>query len=352
MSDMMHAQMKAEQATQEALNQTEELKSQEEELRQNMEELAATQDEMQRILNEVQGREGYMKALINSAKDAIFTVDRDLAIISFNDGFTVGLKQMGIEMVAGFKLLDIFPDEKQKSEQRAYYKRAFAGEAFDITTQFDINGTQSHYNSSYSPLRNEQGEVFAIAVFGKDVTEIFDAKLKAERLAKDAQEKNEEMKAQEEELRQNMEELSATQEEMQRVMRETEAKATYTNDLINASDDLICTIDRRHKLINWNKTFADFSQSSGGVTEKGFDTLQWYPEGKERDEYRKMTDRAFQGESVTFSRTMPIGDKEYAIATRYKPLGQVDGIYYEIVMFTRLTPVEKKNGKSEMKKAG
>jgi len=350
MSEVINARKKAEQAAADALNQAEELKSQEEELRQNMEELAATQDEMQRILNEVQSKEAYLHALLNSAKDAIFTVDKDLAIISFNEGFTAGLKGLGVEMVAGFKILDIFPGEEQKVEQRGYYARAFAGEVFEVTSLIEIGESSMHYTSNYSPLRNDKGEVFAVSVFGNDVTEIFTAKLKAEQMAKEAQEKTEELKAQEEELRQNMEELSSTQEEMERIMREMEAKSKYTMDLLNASDDLICTIDRRYKLVNWNKTFEDFSRGTNGVVEKGFDTLQWYKEGKERAEYKAAYERTFQGKIFVFDSVVELGDKKYNVHTSYKPLGEVDGIVYEIVMFTRLTPIEEKGKKGDTKK--
>ncbi|MEJ1238581.1 PAS domain-containing protein [Chryseolinea sp. T2] len=337
MSEIVSAQQTAEKAARDAQNQTEELKAQEEELRQNMEELAATQDEMQRILNEVQSKEAYLKSLLNSSRDAIFTVDRELGLISFNDGFTVGLKQMGVEVDAGFNLLNIFPDEKQKNEQRANYARAFNGEAFEITSEFDMSGIKSYYSSNYSPLYNEKGEVFAVSVFGNDVTEIFTAKLNAERLAKEAQEKSEEVKAQEEELRQNMEELSSTQEEMERVMKEMEVRSRYTLDLLNASDDIICTIDRDYRLMTWNKTFEDFTKNTGGGVEKGFNTLEWYPKGDARNEHKKTYDRALKGEAFQFESTAEVAGQQYSVKTSYKPLRDEKGKTYEVAMFTRMT---------------
>lgn len=352
MTQMVNAQKKAEQTALDAQNQAEELKSQEEELRQNMEELAATQDEMQRILNEVQSKENYLKVLLNSSKDSIFTVDRELSIISFNDSFSVGLAQMGIQIVPGFKYLDIFPDDRQKEGQRANFVRAFAGETFEVTTEFNMNGMITHYTTAYSPLRNEKDEIFAIAVFGKDVTELVSAKKKAEEFAKEAQEKAEEVKAQEEELRQNMEELSATQDEMQRVINEMDARSKYTLDLLNASDDVICTVDRNYKLVSWNKTFEDFSRNTGGTIEKGFDTLEWYPKGEARNEYKKAHDRAFRGESFLFESSSEINGKKYLIKTSYKPLKDENGDPYETAMFTRLTLVEESGRKSDMKKAG
>lgn len=341
MTEIVHAQRTAEKAALDAQNQAEELKAQEEELRQNMEELAATQDEMQRVLNEVQSKEGYLKSLLNSAKDAIFTVDRDLAIISFNDGFTGGLKQMGIEMETGFNLLNIFPDENQKAEQRKHYARAFSGEAFGVTSEFDINGIKSFYSSNYSPLRNEQGEIFAVAVFGNDVTEIITAKLKAEQLAKEAQEKSEELKAQEEELRQNMEELASTQDEMQRLMREMEARTKYTLDMLNASDDIIFTIDREYRLVTWNKPFEDFTKNTGAGVDKGTNTLEWYPKGEARNEHKKTYDRALKGEVFVHESAAEVAGKHYVVKTSHKPLADDQGKIYEVVMFTRMILVEE-----------
>jgi PAS domain S-box-containing protein len=352
MTEIVAAQQTADRAARDAQNRAEELKSQEEELRQNMEELAATQDEMQRILNEVQSKEGYLRSLINSAKDAIFTVDRNLSIISFNDGFSVGLKQMGIEMEAGFNLLNIFPDERQKEEQRSHYARAFNGEAFEVTSEFEINGTRSFYASNYAPLKNDQGEVFAVAVFGNDVTEIFMAKLKAEQMAKEAQEKSEEVKAQEEELRQNMEELASTQEEMERIMREMEARNRYTLDLLNASDDIVCTVDRDYKLVTWNKTFEDFTKNTGGAIEKGFNTLEWYPKGDARNEYKKTYDRAFKGEPFNHESSAEVAGQHYSVKTSYKPLRDDQGKVYEIALFVRMTIIDEPAKQANGKKSG
>src|SRR5690606_16764870 len=188
-------------------------------LRQNMEELSATQEEVQRILNEVQAKESYLNEVINSSKDSIFTIDQDYNLISFNDGFSAGLTSMGVNVTKGFPVLDIFPDEKTKSAQRSFYTRAFNGESFEVTNEFNYNDQVTHYTSSFSPLRDSNGKVFACAIFGKDVTEMVTARIKAETLAREAIEKSEEIGAQEEELRQNMEELSATQEEMHRILK-------------------------------------------------------------------------------------------------------------------------------------
>jgi PAS domain S-box-containing protein len=466
-SDVMEAQQKAERLMNEAQHQTEELKAQEEELRQNMEELSATQDEMQRILKEVEGKEaytnqllnvskdaiftidlqyklvswnqtfaatlerfglkmqkglstldwyqgeerekqvvlynrvlggesfeftaaseqngetmyflsvytplrnekgevfeaavfakdvtamikaqkdaeqlmhdvkqkeGYLSAILNASKDSIFTLDREYKLISFNDGFSAGLKQLGITLDKGFSILELFPDAKQKAEQASHYTRAFGGESFEVTSEFQLNGLTSYYTSGFAPLKNADGETFAIAVFGKDVSELVVGKHTAEAMAKEAKEKTEEVKAQEEELRQNLEELSASQEEMHRIMKTIEAKEAYVSELLNASDDMIFTIDRNYRLVSWNKTFAASLEQYGTALEKGMSTLEWYPEGKKRKEQKAVYDRALKGESFESIISSDINNETYFFKNIHKPLKNEKGEIYEAVVFAR-----------------
>ena len=482
-TQMIQAQKNAEKLQKEAQNQTEELKAQEEELRQNMEELSATQDEMQRIMRELEGKEKYvnqllnvstdaiysidkqyrlvtwnkafadtltkfglqlekgmstvewypeaerqqqidlydrvlrgesfeftassdqggssyhhlsiyapmrneqgevyeaaifakdvtnmvnaqktadelanqskeneqyLNSLINASKDSIFTLDKDYTLISYNTAFSAGLTEIGVSLDKGFRMLDLFPDEKQKSEQRSYYARAFKGESFEITSQYEFDGKVTYYNSSFSPLRDKNGAVYAVAVFGKDMTELIVSKTTAESLAKEAKESVEEIKAQEEELRQNMEELSATQDEMQRVMKELELKSDYATQLLNASDDMIFTINKDFKLETWNRTFELSIEKFGVKIEKGFDTLVWYTEGKERQSQVDLYNRVFAGETVESTYASVIENETYHFRNSCKPLRNAQGEIYEAVMFTRdvtssMKPVAKLNGKN------
>src|SRR5690606_10378538 len=198
--------------------QAEALKAQEEELRQNMEELSATQDEMQRILREVENKEAYLSQVLNVSSDSIFTVDREYKLVSWNTGFAKTLEQYGLQLQKGMDTLAWYQGEDY-AKQKGYYDRALNGESFDFTLTSEQNGETIYHLSLYAPLRRENGEVFEVACFAKDVTLMVKAQKTAERLYQEAQNQSEELKAQEEELRQNMEELSATQDEMQRIMR-------------------------------------------------------------------------------------------------------------------------------------
>ena len=84
--------------------------------------------------------------------------------------------------------------------------KALAGEA--IETLYDGEG--NHFLTNLIPLKDELGNVEAVAQFSTDVTQLVKAQQETEEFLQES-------RAQEEELMQNMEELSATQEEMQRI---------------------------------------------------------------------------------------------------------------------------------------
>lgn len=312
----------------------------------------AERNNAQELMKEVQEKEAYLNALLNASKDSIFTIDKDYKLLSCNEGFRAGVSGLGLNVEKGLDILELFPEPQQKEKQIGYFKRAFAGEIFEVTNKYEYPGLGiTYYTSSFSPLRNEAGEIYAVALFGKDVTEVMTAKEKAETLAAESKEINEEMKAQEEVLRQNLEELSASQEEMQRVMSALEKKEKYATQLLDASDDMVFTIDRDYRLVSWNKAFAASLAAYGTVLEKGMNTLDWYPEKKQRSEQKKKYDRVLAGEAYEDVIESAINDQKYFFRNSCKPLKNEKGEVYEAVIFARdVTAVElAKTGNAKSK---
>jgi PAS domain S-box-containing protein len=305
--------------------------------------MVVAQQNVEKLITDVQAKETYLHSILNASRDSIFTLDKEYKLISYNEGFSAGLTQMGIKIAPGYLMLDLFPDASQKDEQASYYSRAFEGESFDITSKYDFNGTISYYTSSFAPLKDAEGKFYAISVFGKDVTELMVAKNAAETLAEKAQQKTEEAKAQEEELRQNLEELSSSQDEMQRIMLMMEAKESYVNELLNASEDMIFTIDREYKLVSWNKTFAASLEAYGTALEKGMDTLSWYPDPKQRKEQQSVYDKALNGENFESTIKSEINNSTYYFKSIHKPLKNVKGEVYEAAIFSRDVTASQKN---------
>jgi PAS domain S-box-containing protein len=237
----------------------EQLRSQEEEMRQNMEELSATQEEMQRLLKDVQGKEKYLGELLNVSTDSIFTIDQDFKVISCNKTFSQGLEAMGLKIEKGFDLMSIFED-RDKERQKGYYKRAFAGESFELVDHTVVAGVDSYYAVNYAPLRDEKGQIDAVAVFARDVTEATIARQESEKHLKEAQQQAEELRSQEEEMRQNMEELQAIQEELARKNAEVEEIRKKEAERANSQIE--------NQKVVMMKTLEKFKQSEQGYQSK------------------------------------------------------------------------------------
>ncbi len=313
--------------------QAEQMRAQEEEVRQNMEELTATQEEMQRILKEVQGQERYMNELINSSSDSILVVDKQFKVVSANKTLIESYAAMGVEVGKGFDILKLF-SEVDRPKYIAHYERSLSGEGFQLTERYQSHGFDSYFLIQYTPIRNNDGEVIAAAVFAKDISEMMKAQKNAETLANEAQQRNEELKAQEEELRQNMEELSATQDEMQRIILEVQSKEKYLDDIINISSDVIFTVDREYKVVTFNKAMADGMKMLGLQITKGFPILSIF----EGDKYllqKANYDRAFNGESFQLTEHFNQQGLDVYSLINHAPIINDKGEIFATVVFSK-----------------
>ena len=274
----------------ETQQQAEEMRAQEEEMRQNMEELAATQEEMQRILNEVQNRELFISNLINASKDSILAIDRDLKVITCNDVFKSTYK--GMEIAQGFDIRKLFSTGSELSRYEALYGRAFNGEAFDVNDHYTFGDIDAYYIISYIPLRNTDGEVDAVAVFVKDVTELTVAKIK------------------------------------------TEQSERIAKNLIDISGDSIVTIGRDYKIQLFNETYRKSFAGMGFEIRQGFDYISIFDADAAREK-RKLFDRVFSGETVEVDDHLTLNgvDKYYLVTTA--PLKDLNGDISSIAIFAR-----------------
>ena len=211
---MIETQHESARLLKDAQQQAEQLKAQEEELRQNMEELSATQEAMERAMKDVEMKETYVKQILDTSQDIIYTVDSHFRMATWNARFAHYLELAKVRLERGMNAFEWSPDDRQKLV--ALYTRVFNGETFEITYEITVEGIRYHYLSVYAPIKSASGEIVEAAIYARDVTSIVDAQQQSARLLKEAQQQSEQLKAQEEELRQNMEELSATQEEVVR----------------------------------------------------------------------------------------------------------------------------------------
>jgi PAS domain S-box-containing protein len=279
--------------------QAEQMKSQEEEMRQNMEELSATQEEMHRVLKEVQGKERYMNELIDSTKDAIATVDKQYRIQNFNKAFRAAA---GASLEKGLDMLSFFTGE-EKRKNKAYYDRAFAGETFDVTDRYETQGHEAYYVTSYSPLRDDKGEIIAVAIFAKDATSLIKA-----------------------------------QKETERLLAESKNQFAYFNDALNGLPDSILTVDKNYIIVLSNNRITEVFGKNGMHLTPGTSILNVAPAGHE-EAFKAPYDQAFKGEYTTVQKNYFGREYEVTYGPLTNAVGEVIGaslVAHDITEATRL----------------
>ncbi|MFC2151362.1 GAF domain-containing protein [Bacteroidota bacterium] len=146
--------------------QAEEMAAQEEEMRQNMEELQATQEEAARKTSE-------MESFINALNSTSFTVEYDLygKIITVNDAY---LNLFGItrEEAIGKHHSDYveFTEEQEKKYDQ-FWRDLKKGMVKKEKTQLSIKGKSYLFMESYTPIYNEEGEIYKILKIANDISD-------------------------------------------------------------------------------------------------------------------------------------------------------------------------------------
>ncbi len=146
--------------------QAEEMASQEEEMRQNMEELQATQEESLRKSTEMEG-------LVEALNTSSFVIEYDLDgyIQSVNDYYLnlVGLSRE--EIVGTHHSLNMEFTAQQKDAYDNFWKELRAGKIQKETTKVKVNGKELVFAETYTPIRNEEGNVYKILKISTNITD-------------------------------------------------------------------------------------------------------------------------------------------------------------------------------------
>lgn len=331
-TEMVKAKENAEKLLEETQQQAEEMKAQEEVLRQNMEELSATQEDMNKMMQEVQYKEQFLTNILDASQDSVFVIDKQYTLINFNQRFRDALGQMGLKMEKGGDVFMVLAEE-ERPHHKELYDKVFSGESFEVTEHIAI--ADAYYLSSYYPLKNENEEVYACAVFAKDITEMVKSKKQVDSLLHESQQQAEEMKAQEEELRQNMEELSATQDDMERAMREVQSNEHYLNELINLTQDSIYTLNEDSQIISFNNHFKEVVAKYGIEVTKGFDYTSILPTEKEQKEHKKLISQVLAGETIQVPLHYEDGENEIHLHNTYSPVRDTEGKIFAVAVYSK-----------------
>lgn len=146
--------------------QSEILSSQEEEMRQNMEELKATQEEAARKTSEMEG-------FINALHSTSFVIEYDLNgnVLTANKAFLnlFGISQDEIIGKHHSEHIEFTPEQKKNYDK--FWKDLLAGAVKKEKTKISIKGKSYLLMESYTPIYNEDGQMFKILKIANDISE-------------------------------------------------------------------------------------------------------------------------------------------------------------------------------------
>jgi PAS domain S-box-containing protein len=111
-----------------------------------------------------------LRALINNTDDLMWSVDKDLKLITFNEAFNKVIEfTSGKPLEKGAHVLSTqFTDDKRK-RYKTFYERALSGETFTIIDHFD-HPVEFWSEISFYPI-GQGSDVIGTACFSRNITE-------------------------------------------------------------------------------------------------------------------------------------------------------------------------------------
>ena len=147
--------------------QAEEMSAQEEEMRQNMEELQATQEESMRKSAEMQS---FIDALNNSS----FVIEYDPLgyITAINNAYLelLGLTRDEVVGTHHSGKLDMSPEKKREYDQ--FWNDLRNGIPHKQINKFIVNNKSFVFQETYTPIKDEQGDVYKILKISNNITNL------------------------------------------------------------------------------------------------------------------------------------------------------------------------------------
>jgi len=174
------------------------------------------------------------------------------------------------------------------------------------------------------------GESIASTIANTKVAE------RTQKLLTDAQVMAEQMRSQEEEMRQNMEELAATQEEMQRKQADALYSSIYMNHVINATKDIIFTIDRDYKIVQCNDALKNLANGKNFKLGVGSDsTLVIGADIAKQGSYKDNIQKVFRGEQVQLKEYVLEGGVGLYLDSLYAPIRNTENEIIGVAVFIK-----------------
>jgi two-component system, cell cycle sensor histidine kinase and response regulator CckA len=128
--------------------------------------------------------EAVLRSLIESPQGiVIFALDKQYRYLAYNQNHARTMQQIwGAAIGVGVDMLSVIARDDDRSKARANFDRALAGESFTLVEEYgDARIDRRFYEDTYSPVRDDSGEIVGLAVYLRDITEQRRAELELER---------------------------------------------------------------------------------------------------------------------------------------------------------------------------
>jgi PAS domain S-box-containing protein len=140
------------------------------ELTQKIEELEEFKRKCEEEKEISQHSQANLHALIENAKNSIWSVDRSYRILTINSYFMREFSSaFGIDLEVGMKITEYVPHAMSKI-WISRYERAFKGENFTVEDEFDLGDRIISSEISFNPIWHED-QITGVSVFARDVSE-------------------------------------------------------------------------------------------------------------------------------------------------------------------------------------
>lgn len=300
-----------------------------------MEESAAIQKALTAARREIEEQNTWLKSILDSADALVLALDGDYKIKTFNRALSDFMPTVGLHSpLAGGDLEQIFSTKGYEESIRSW-EIVMNGEKFSReSTVRLLNGENVTFLTHLSPVINQNGQTLGACMFARDVTE-------QKRLQDKLSEQNILLAKQRKRLKKRLETLQITQELLEKARQFAERKQKEFEELLDASHDMIITIDKDWKVRYINAAHREYLLMRGLPQYVGMEYAEMIP-AHEWEKITRFWKIAFNGASFSTKTTFRFeGFPTQEYEMRFNPLLDEDGNVYRAVLFVRdVTEVE------------
>ena len=110
-------------------------------------------------------------ALIENTKDGIWSIDRNMCVMSFNSRFQDGMKQLSSkEVIAGISMHDLLPVQYHQWFNKIF-ERAMNGEQFRNEAVLQFPDKEHHLEFSVNPIKIAGGGIAGVSFFARNINQ-------------------------------------------------------------------------------------------------------------------------------------------------------------------------------------